>query len=189
VKKTPKKIKSSKNAEKDDDSATTRLGNSGAEKPRKAVVEVVITSPRRADSKKVKSSKGRRSLKPVDDEGAHAPEQTSDDEDELILAPKRQRSSTARSHKGKQKAREPRSADDNALSEIRSGDEQIRGEEEDGPVEDERHAKRVSTSSANVDPQSRSRAANVETQAHPQVGFMSTSAISITKPYPGGFET
>jgi len=165
VKKTPKKNKSSKNAEKVDDNATIRLGNS--DKSKKMVVEVVITSPRRTDSKKVKASKGRKSLKPVEDEGAHASEQTSDDEDELILAPKRQRSSTARSHKGKQNAGEPRSADDNALSDIGPGDEQIAGEVEERPLEDEHHAKRVSTS-ANVDRRPRSRVANVETQEPPQ---------------------
>ncbi|KAH9960887.1 hypothetical protein BC827DRAFT_1206007 [Russula dissimulans] len=166
VKKTPKKIKGSKDAEKVNDSAITGLGNKGADKSMQTVVEVVITSPRRAGSKKVKASKGR---KPVKDEGIHASEQTSDDEDELILAPKRQRSSTARSHKGKQKAGDPRSENDKALSEIGPGSEQIAGEEE-GPVEDEHHAKRASSSSASVNPRPRprSRATNAETQAPPQ---------------------
>jgi hypothetical protein len=126
---TPKKLKTSK---------------------KKTVMEVVITSPRRAGSKKVKASKkGSRSpedndsglrnndrtlspipaeptLKVVDDEDAYiSPQQMSGTDDELRLGPKKRLSTKAKSRKGKQRMREPSSVDNSALSETKPSSEQV----------------------------------------------------------------
>ena len=154
---TPKKLKRSKNTEKNSGSAAT----SGVVRSRKKpVVEVVIPSPRKRGSKKVKPLESRKDrplssptptklkLGLVEDDDAHAsPRQASDSDDELILAPKRQPSSKVKkSRKGKQKARD---LDSDALSEIDPSSEQVVVGEEEGeePRNDERHTEGASTRS------------------------------------------
>jgi len=151
---TPKKTKRSKNTEKNSGSAAT----SGVVRSRKKpVVEVVIPSPRKRESKKVKSLESRNDrplsspiptklkLGLVEDDASHR--QASGSDDELILAPKRQSSSKVKkSRKGKQKARE---LDSDALSEIGPSSEQVAVGEEEGEElrNDERHTECASTRS------------------------------------------
>jgi hypothetical protein len=162
VTRTPtKKLKSSNNAEKSSGGAAVRPERSRVGKSKKkAVVEVVITSPRKTGRMKAKALRGNDSgsrknrppssptpaelrLGAVEDEDVHAsPRRGSGSDDELILAPKRQPSSKVKSRKGKKKAREPRSVDNDALSEIDPSSERVAvGEEEGGvPRNDEHHA-------------------------------------------------
>ena len=151
---TPKKTKRSKNTEKNSGSAAT----SGVVRSRKKpVVEVVIPSPRKRESKKVKSLESRNDrplsspiptklkLGLVEDDAS--PRQASGSDDELILAPKRQSSSKVKkSRKGKQKARE---RDSDALSEIGPNSEQVAVGEEEGEElrNDERHTECASSRS------------------------------------------
>jgi hypothetical protein len=209
VKRTPKKRKSSKKMERGDGSASSRPENSRVDKSRKKpVLEVVITSPRQQGRKKVKgvrkdsrntegTSRNERpasspiptelALKPVEDD-AHGPRHTSDDEDELILAPKKRPSSRPRSSKGKQKAREPNSVDDGAPPGIESSNERVSvGKEEEEELEkDEHYAKGASTSGNNQNHKSKSRPAEPETPARPQVGLTTISAVSLLTPSPSG---
>ena len=149
---TPKKLKRSKNTEKNSGSTAT----SGVVKSRKKpIVEVVIPSPRKAKSRKVKPLESRNDrpspspiptklrLGPVEDEDAR---QASGSDDELILAPKSQSSSKVKSRKGKEKARR---LDSDALSEICPSSEQVAvGKEEvEEPGKYERLADGASTRS------------------------------------------
>ncbi|KAI0300873.1 hypothetical protein BC826DRAFT_624662 [Russula brevipes] len=120
---------------------------------KKTVMEVVITSPRRAGSKRVKASKkGSRSpadngsdlrnndrtslpipaepaLKAVDDGDAYISPQMSGTDDELRLGPKKQPLTKVKSRKGKQRMREPSSVDNTALSETKPSSEQVAPDE------------------------------------------------------------
>ena len=181
VKRTPKKRKGSENTEKDDGSASTRPKGSGVDQSKKkTILEVVITSPRKQGKKKAKarkkdnrgpeasSSKSRNdrpaspftsAVKPVEDDGDIS-HRTSDDEDELILAPKRQTSSRAK----------PR--------------ERVAVSEEEGeePGKDDHPAEGASTSCTDGDQKSRSRPTEPETLAPHQVGLMAISVVSIADP-------
>jgi len=182
VKRTPKKKrKGSENAEKDDNSASTRPEGSGVGKSKKkTILEVVITSPRKQGKKKAKaskkdnrsseasSSKSRNdrpaspftsAVKPVEEDG-HICHRTSDDEDELILAPKRQTSSRAK----------PR---ERAVVSEEEGEEHGK---------DDYPAKGASTSCTNEGDKSRSRPTEPEKLAPHQVGLMAISAGSIADP-------
>jgi hypothetical protein len=214
VKGTPKKPKSSKETEKDDSSASARPESKGANKSRKkTVLEVVITSPRQKGRKKVKAKKkdsrslesngsesrndrpassliaAELALKPVEGEDGHvSPQQTSDGEDELILAPKRQSSSRGgKPHKRMQKTREPHSVDNEAPPGIEPRNERVavceEEGEESGTGKDEHDAEGASTSRTRQDDKSRSRATEPERPAAPlQVGLTAISSVSITYP-------
>jgi hypothetical protein len=175
IKRTPKKHKASTSTEKSDGSAYIGPESSRTDKSRKkTVLEVVIMSPRKQKRKKVKvnkkgsSSEGKSSesrtrhpasspmpaelpLKPAEDEDAQVPpQQTSDDEDELILAPKRASLSKAKLDKGKQRTREPLSVDDGAPPELEPSNDRVGlGEEGEEPGEDEHHVGGASTSRTN----------------------------------------
>ncbi|KAI9511825.1 hypothetical protein F5148DRAFT_201834 [Russula earlei] len=108
-------------------------------------------------------------LRPVEDGNAHmSPRQTSDDDDELILAPKRQPSNRARSHKGRKKTREAlRSVYNNAPSESGPSSEGMEGGEEDEvPIV---HFKRTSAPSTNDAGKSGSCATEAEILAPPKL--------------------
>jgi hypothetical protein len=183
VKRTPtKKRKDSENAEKDDNDASMRPEGSGVGKSKKrTILEVVIMSPRKQGKKKAKASKkDERSseasisksrndrpashftsaVKPVED-GGHIYHRTSDDEDELLLAPKRQTSSRA---KPRERA---------LVSEEEEGEEHGK---DDYPV------KGASTSCTSVGDKSMSRPTEPEKLAPHQVGLMAISAVSIADP-------
>ena len=181
VKRTPKKRKGPENTEKDDDSASTRPeGSGGSKSKKKTILEVVITSPRKQGKRKAKaskkdnrssegsSSKSRNdrptspftsAAKPAEDDG-HISHRMSDDEDELILAPKRQTSSRAKPRKRA------------AMSE----------EEGKEHGKDDRPAEGASASCTNGDHNSRSRPTEPETLAPHQVGLMAVSTVSIADP-------
>jgi hypothetical protein len=147
---------------------------------KKAIVEVVITSPRKTKSKKDKDFASRNEhpasspistelrLGPVEDEDVHAsPRLRSGSDDELMLAPKRQRSSKEKSRKGKQKTSVSRSA-----SEIDPSSERVAGEEErEEPRDVEHHAEGASARS-NEDHKSRSCPAEPESPTPLLVGLM-----------------
>lgn len=176
VKRTPKnKRKGSKNAVKDDNSACTRPDGSGVGKSKKPILEVVITSPRKQGKKKAKASKKddrssdainsksrnnrpaspfTSAVKPVEDDG-HKPHRTSDDEDELLLAPKKQTSSRAK----------PR---ERAVVSEEEGEEHGK---------DGHPAKGASTSCTNEGDEPRSRPTEPEKLAPHQVGLMAISAV------------
>jgi hypothetical protein len=160
---------------------------------KKAVVEVVITSPRKTKSMKVKALEGKGSesrndhppsspspaelrLGPVEGEDVHASLRLrSGSDDELILAPKRQSSSKkVKSRKGKQKTREPRSVDGDALSEIDPSSERVAEGEE--PRNDEHPAEGTSTRS-NEDHKSRSCPAEPGSPTPLLVGLVTFSII------------
>jgi hypothetical protein len=183
VKTTPKKRKGLENTENDDDSVSTRpegIGITKSKTKKKTILEVVITSPRKQGKKKAKvrkkdnrssegsSSKSRNdrpaspftsAVKPVEDDG-HIPHQTSDDEDELILAPKKRTSSRAKPRK--------RAA--------------VSDEEGEEPGKSDHPAEGASTSCDNGDHISRSRPTEPETPAPHQVGLMTISAVFIADP-------
>ena len=211
VKRTPKKPKSSKETEKDDGSASARPESKGANKSRKkTVLEVVITSPRQQGRKKVKAKKkdsrslesnssesrndrpassliaAELALETVEGEDGHvSPQQASDGEDELILAPKRQSSSRGKPHKRAQKTREPHSVDSGAPPGIGPMNERVAVGEEEGEEsgKDEHDAEGASTSRTREYDKSRSRATDPERPAAPlQVGLMTISAVSISNP-------
>jgi hypothetical protein len=202
---TPKNRKDSKSAEQGSDRAVARPESSRKGKSKKkTVVEVVIMSPRRrkTESKKAKAKKkDSRSLagnvtesrndhppsspgpdehvhRPVEDKNVHAPRrQRTDSDDELILAPKRQPSSKVKPQQVKQKTRESRPIDSDALSEINSGNEQ--GEDEGGePRNDAHHAEDANTHT-NEDHNSRSYSVEPESPAMLLVNLISITITSI----------
>ena len=188
---TPKKLKSSKNTEKSSGSAAaSRVVKSR----KKTIVEVVISSPRKTESMKVKALKGNDSesrnnrppsppipkklrLGPVEDEDAHAfPRKGSGSDDELILAPKRRSSSKVKkSRKGKEKMRQPQFVDTDALSEPGPSSERVVVGEKEGedPRNDERHAEGAS----DVDHKSRSCPAEPGSPTPPLVSLVAFSTI------------
>lgn len=196
VKRTPKKRKNSKKGD------GSRPESSRAEKSRKkAILEVVITSPRKRKMKgswkdgrnpESTSSECRNdhpassptpaelAHEPVEDDAPVSP-RTSDGEDELILAPKRRSSSRPKPGKGKQKAREPRSVDDDATPGIEPSNERVVVDDGGGEVsgKDEHHAKGPSTSRTNKDLKPKSRPAEPETPVQFQVGSVTVSALSL----------
>jgi len=196
VKRTPKKRKSAK---KGDGSANSRPESSRADKSRKkSILEVVITSPRKRKMKGWKdgrnpegtSSESRYdhpassptpaelAREPVDDD-APVFQRTSDGEDELILAPKRRSSSRPKHGKGKQKAREPRSVDDDATPGIEPSNERVAVDDEEGEVsgKGEHHVEGTSMSRTNKDHKSKSRPAEPETPVQFKVGSVAVSAF------------
>jgi hypothetical protein len=201
--KTPKKLKSSKSAEKGSDRAAARPESSGLGKSRKkTIVEVVIMSPRkRKTKKKVKTKKkdsrnperndtependhldsspnpAKRTHKTVEDEDVFTSRQRSDSDDELILAPKRESSSKVKARKGKQKACEPSSADNDA----RSGTNLSSGRVAAGEKEKEDCAEGVHTRT-DEDHKSQSYPAEPKSSAPLLVSLMSISRISIADP-------
>ena len=182
VKTTPKKRKGLENTENDDDCVSTRpegIGVNKSKTKKKTILEVVITSPRKQGKKKAKarkkdnrssegsSSKSRNDrsaspftsvAKPVEDDG-HIPHQTSDDEDELILAPKKRTSSRAKPRKRA------------AVS-----------DEEGEPGKSDHPAEGASTFCDDGDHISRSRPTEPETPAPHQVGLVAISAGFIADP-------
>jgi hypothetical protein len=195
-------------SKKGDGSASSRPESSRADKSKKKkILEVVITSP---GKKKIKGSKkdGRNpegsSSKSRNDHPASSPtpaelarepveddapmsQGTSDGEDELILAPKRRPSSRPKPGKGKQKAREPRSVDDDATPGIEPSNKRAAVDDEEGevPGKEEHHAEGASMSRTNRDHKSRSRPAEPETPVQFQVGSVAVSAFFIADPFPG----
>lgn len=160
---------------------------------KKAIVEVVITSPRKTKNAKGKALEGKDfgsrndhpasspisielRLGPVGDEDVHvSPRLRSGSDDELILAPKRQPSSKlkpVKSRKGKQKTSTPRSADNNDPSSEREAGE----EEREEPRGAEHHAEGASTRS-NEDHKSRSCPAGPGSPTPLLVGLMAFSTI------------
>jgi hypothetical protein len=202
---TPKKRKSSKSAVKGSDSAADRPESSRVGKSKKkTIIEVVIPSPRkrRTESKKAKAKKKdsrnpeandtksrndhppsspspAETHRPVEDKSAHASRrQRSDSDDELILAPKRQPSSKVKLQKGKQKAREPRPVDSDALSEKDPNNEQVAtGEEGEEPRNDEGPNTRT-----NDDHNSRSCPTEPESPALLLVSLISISITYVADP-------
>jgi hypothetical protein len=165
-----KKRKTSKCTETGSDSPAARPERSRVGKfKKKTIVEVVIKSPRkrRTESKKAKakkkngrnpegndtesrndhrpssSSPAEQMHRPVADKGVHASrQQSSDSDDELVLAPKRHPATKVKPQNGKQKTREPHFTDSDALSDIDPSNEQVATGEEEGeePRNDEHHA-------------------------------------------------
>lgn len=212
VEKEPKKRKSSKNVEKSDRSAKPEGCEAGGSR-KKAVVEVVIASPRRRGSRKAKASKkDNRSLESngseyrndrqasspipielmlkrvVDEHGHMSPERTSDnDEDELILGPKRQPSINAKSRTGKHQHKTKTSSvnneppDNEPLLEVEPSSDRVAIGEEEGeePNEGVHHVEGASTSRTNADHnKSRTRQIEHETPTPLRVGF-GLAAISV----------
>ena len=101
---------------------------------------------------------------PVGDD-APVSQRTSDDEDELILAPKRRLSSRPKPGNRKQKAHESRSVDDDATPGIEPSDGRAVVDDEEGEVsgKGEHHAEGASTSRTIRDHQFRTRPAEPET--------------------------
>jgi len=203
----PKKHKS---AEKGSGSAAARPESSRVSKSKKPTVMIVIMSPRKrkTESKQAKAKKkdGRnperndtesikdrppssanpaeQAHRSVDDNDVHASlRQRSDSDDELVLAPKRQPSSKVKRRKGKQRTREPHSADSDALSEVNPSSEQVAtGEEEKEQRRDDEHHTESTYTRTNEDHKTRSCAAEPESPAPLQVGLISISMISVTDP-------
>ncbi|KAF8501601.1 hypothetical protein F5888DRAFT_1249103 [Russula emetica] len=206
---TPKKRKSSKSAEKGSDSAAARPESSRVGKSKKkTIVEVVIMSPRkrRTESKKAKAKKKdsrnpegndtesrkdhrpsspsptEQTHRPIEDKNVHASRrQRSDSDDELILAPKQQPSSKVKPRKGKEKTREPRPVDSDALSEMNPSNVANGEEEEEEPRNDEHHAEGANTRT-NEEHNSRTCAVEPESPAPLLVSLISISITSIANP-------
>ena len=179
VEKSVKKSKSSKIAERSDDGTNARSERSEAGKSmKKAIVEVVIMSPRKKVNRKVKASRKESSTPaPVEDEDAYgSPQQTSDGDDELMLAPKRKLSAGIKSRKGKQKAHEFQSEDNGGLAGIEPGSERVAaGEEEREESRTDKHqAEHASTSPANEHHTSGSRRVEDKAPVPLKVGLAAT---------------
>ena len=168
VKKSSKKPKGSKAAESSDDIVSPRPERRGTGKPRrKSVVEVVILSPRKKTGKKIKAGRMDgsdldnnvhesrndslavssfpvgRPAQPVEDEDAYkSPQQTSDGDDELILAPKRK---PTRTRNGKRKTQDE---DNNNMVDIGSSCKQVTA----GEVQEESKRDRHQTELASTSP-------------------------------------
>jgi hypothetical protein len=175
IKKSCMKPKSSKATERSGDIANTRPERRRTGKSRnKTVVEVVVMSPRKKARKGVQASKkdssdlgddvpesrndrlvvsslpAERLARPVEGEDAYqSPQQTSDSDDELILAQKRKPLVKTKSRKGKREAQE-QTEDNGSLAEIEPSREPAAadGEEREGSRTDQRETEHASTSPA-----------------------------------------